>query len=121
MQKDQTTEDVRKAAALIKKYGIGLTIYLMTGFPGETNEDLKQTIEFAKELRADYYSLGIVSPYYGTDVYFKLYNQGKIGKNEPWEYFYHQSLEGIEDRNLDPKLVEEFLSINKYAVTGKRT
>lgn len=120
MQKYQTKEDVRKGAALIKKYGIGLTVYFMAGFPGENNDDLKETIEFAKELKADYYSLGIVSPYYGTDVYFKLLNQGKIGKSESWEYFYHQSLEPVGNTNLDPKIIEEFLSISKLYAWDKR-
>jgi radical SAM superfamily enzyme YgiQ (UPF0313 family) len=120
MQKNEKKEDIRKAAVLIKKHGISLTAYFMAGFPGETNEDLRETIDFAKEIEADYYSLGIVSPYYGTDIYFMLKEQGKLKNEEDWEYFFHQSYKGMEyNKNLDPKLVEEFLSLNKYA-KGKR-
>jgi len=120
MQKFETKDQIRKAVKLIKKHGISLTTYFMAGFPTETNDDLRQTIDFAKELESDYYSLGIVSPYYGTDIYFMLKEEGKLKNEEDWEYFFHQSSKGMEyNKNLDPKLVEEFLSITKYA-KGKR-
>lgn len=120
MQKFETKDQIRKAVKLVKKHGISLTTYFMAGFPTETNEDLRSTIDFAKELESDYYSLGIVSPYYGTDIYFMLKEEGKLKNEEDWEYFFHQSSKGMEyNKNLDPKLVEEFLSITKYA-KGKR-
>ncbi|MCX6760318.1 MAG: radical SAM protein, partial [Candidatus Nealsonbacteria bacterium] len=120
MNKMATKDQLRKAANLVKKYGISLTVYLMAGFPGETDEDLKETIDFAKELEADYYSLGIVSPYYGTDIYFELKEKGQLTENEDWEYFFHQSMDGVGSKNLNPKLLEEFLSLNKTCGKGSR-
>ena len=42
--------------------------YLIVGFPGETDEDARETIEFAKTVGATYYSLSVLSPYFGTKM-----------------------------------------------------
>lgn len=120
VQKHETKDDIRKAAKLIREQGIALTVYFMAGFPDETNEDLRETIEFAIELQADYYSLGIVAPYYGTGVYTMLKNQGKINEENHWEYFFHTSLERIESSGLDSDLVNDFLSIDRLYAKGAR-
>ena len=63
----------------------------MAGFPDETDKDLEQTIEFAKEIEADYYSLSVVAPYYGTKMYYDLIDDGVELDKKPWEYFFHQT------------------------------
>lgn len=106
-------ETISNAAKMIKKHGIALTVYLMAGFPYETNDDLIDTINFAREIDADYYSLSIVAPYYGTKIYDEyVRNNGRLEK-EHWEYFYHQSREMIMNDNLSEEIVEEFLSLNE--------
>lgn len=120
VKKGFTKEKVRQGIALIKEFDMPLTIYLMAGFPGETNEDLKETIEFAKELDADYYSLSILAPYYGTQIYRELEEAGKKLDKEHWEYFYHQSRDMIINSNLDPKIVDEFLALNEREGKGER-
>ena len=108
-----TTETVRQQVVMVKKYKLPLTVYLMAGFPGETTEDLRQTIELAKELDADYYSLSIFTPYYGTQIWNEMYQSGQKMDKEHWEYFYHQSQEMVVNDNLDPKIVSEFLDLNE--------
>ena len=83
----------------------------MAGFPNETDEDLKQTLQFAKEIDADYYSLSILAPYYGTTLYNEFIKTNHIDK-EHWEYFYHQSGAMIMNDQLSKNLIEEFLSLN---------
>lgn len=113
MQKGITKEQVRKAVDWIKKEGLPLTVYLMIGFPQETNEDLQQTIELARELDADYYSLSVLAPYYGTQVWNDLEKSGKKMDKEHWEYFYHQSQDMLVNSNLDPVLVSKFFALNE--------
>ncbi len=98
---------IRESVALIKRRHIPLTIYLMAGFPDETDDDLQQTIDFAHELEADYCSLSILAPYYGTEIW----NQVKADK-EHWEYFYHQNKETI-NKNLSPRMIDKFLALGE--------
>lgn len=104
---------VKQTVKLIKKYQIPLSVYLMAGFPGETNEDLRQTIELATELDADYYSLSIFTPYYGTQIWKEMEESGKKFEKDHWEYFFHQSQEMIINDQLSPAIVKEFLALNE--------
>ena len=119
MNKAITTEKARKAVRLIKRCGIPLTVYFMTGFPGETDEDLRQTITFAKELDADYYSLSVLAPYYGTEIWKMAEESGRKLDKEHWEYFYHQSQEMILNNNISPELLSEFFSLNERGKGGR--
>jgi len=120
IKKGLTKDKIRKGVEIIKKVGLPLTVYLMAGFPGETNDDIRQTIEFGKEIDADYYSLSIVAPYLGTEIYDKFLSSGNKIDKEHWEYFYHQSKYMILNNNIDPELIEEFLALNERPGKGER-
>lgn len=112
INKKVSKETLLNAAKTVKRHDISLTVYLMTGFPGETDNDLMETIKFAKEIDATYYSLSIAAPYYGTKIYDEFVkNNGGLDK-EHWEYFYHQSKEMIMNDRLSQGVIEEFLSLN---------
>ncbi|MFC2007795.1 B12-binding domain-containing radical SAM protein [Chloroflexota bacterium] len=113
VRKGITKEIIRKTVNLIKEQGLQLTVYFMAGFPGETNENLLQTIEFAKELEANYYSLSILAPYYGTQIWNDLEKSGRMPDKEHWEYFYHQNQEMLFSDGLDPDIVSQFLALDK--------
>lgn len=120
IKKGLTIDKIRKGVEIIRKVELPLTAYLMAGFPGETNDDIRQTIEFGKEINADYYSLSIVAPYLGTEIYNEFVNSGNKIDKEHWEYFYHQSNYMILNNNIDPELIEEFLALNERPGKGKR-
>jgi radical SAM superfamily enzyme YgiQ (UPF0313 family) len=69
--KHLTIEDIRRAAAITRRVGVYLSIYLMAGAEGETQDDIDRTKELiTKILPTD----GIVSPvalYPGTLLYEK--------------------------------------------------
>ena len=113
VQKDETKDDMRKGAKLLREAGVPFTAYFMAGFPGETDEDLKKTIDFAKEIDADYYSLSILSPYYGTKMYYDMVDQGFELDKKPWEYFYHQTGELMVNSQISNDVLKEFLSLNE--------
>ena len=119
IKKRETKEQIRRGINLLKKYDVPITVYLMAGIPDETDEDLRQTIDFAKELRVDYYSLSILAPYFGTEIYYELKENGYKFDKENWEYFYHQSGEMIVNNNIAPSLLEEFLALNEFGKGGR--
>jgi len=119
IQKDETKDDMRKGANMLKDAGVPFTAYFMAGFPGETDQDLKQTIAFAKEIQADYYSLSVLSPYYGTKMYYDLMDQGFELDKKPWEYFYHQTGDLMVNDDISPKVLKEYLALNELNTDGK--
>jgi anaerobic magnesium-protoporphyrin IX monomethyl ester cyclase len=120
MRKGETREKIRQAVKWIKEAGVPFTAYFMTGFPTETNEDLRETIDFAREIDADYYSLSVLAPYYGTQVWKDLEKAGKTIDKEHWEYFYHQSQEMLINGELDPSLIKEFWALNDTPTGEKK-
>ena len=112
-KKKITKEQIRSAVSLIKKVGIEFTAYLMIGFPTETKKEMQATLDFAKELDADYYSLSILSPYPGTEIYDDLMKNGITLPKKHWEYFFHQSRDMMLTDNIDKDLVDECLALNE--------
>ena len=117
IQKDETKEDMRRGAKMLKDAGVPFTAYFMAGFPNETDEDLKETIKYAKEIEADYYSLSILAPYYGTKMYYDLIKKGFELDKEPWEYFFHQTAKLLVNDKIKQDTLNEYLSLN--ALNGK--
>ena len=113
IQKDETKDDMRRGAAMLKEAGVPFTAYFMAGFPEETDDDLRQTIEFAKEIDADYYSLSVLAPYYGTKMYYDLVEQGHELEKKPWEYFFHQTGELMVNNTISPGALKEYLSLTE--------
>jgi tRNA A37 methylthiotransferase MiaB len=105
INKNLTLKEIRKKITLIKEAGISLTVYLMAGFPDETDDDVDKTIELAKEIEADYYSLSLLTPYPGT----KLYRGQELGQN-------HQTKRLALNDLITANKLEEFLNANlKYS------
>ena len=112
IEKDETTDDMRNGAKLLRDADVPYTGYFMAGFPGETDDDLRETIEFAKEIKADYYSLSILAPYYGTKMYYDMIEVGFELDKKPWEYFFHQTGDLMVNNQISTEVLKEYLSLN---------
>jgi len=69
MDKGITHEQCRKAARAFKESGIFWTAYFMIGLPGETREEMYQTLDLMRELGPDFASLSVYEPFPGTKLY----------------------------------------------------
>jgi len=67
--KGTTRKMIYKARLLAHRAGIKVRGYFLIGLPGETNETLLDTEEFAAGLDLDEYSFTLFCPYPGTAVY----------------------------------------------------
>jgi len=119
IQKDETKEDMKIGAKMLKDAGVPFTAYFMAGFPTETDEDLRETINFAKEIDADYYSLSVLAPYYGTKMYYDLIEQGVELDKKPWEYFFHQTGDLMVNDKIKKETLNEYLALNALNEKGK--
>ena len=120
VKKLETREEMLEGAAMLKKAGVPFSAYFMAGFPGETDEDLRQTIDFARQVDADYYSLSVLAPYYGTELYDQLIKNGHELDQQPWEYFFHQSPNPMVNNTLSTKVLNEYLALSELNKQDKK-
>ncbi len=69
MKKGCTKEIIRRKAKMINDLGLEWQLFTITGFPVETVEDMRETVELALEINPTSVSLNSLSPLPGTDVY----------------------------------------------------
>lgn len=87
-RKNITLEQIRSAVKLTKESGLRVGGYFMMGFPPETEEHIKKTVELIKELDLDWVSeLSILVPYPGTEIYNDMKREGLIIR-EDWDNYY---------------------------------
>jgi len=63
-----TLEQIRSAFAACRKHGIATVGYFILGLPGETPDDLENTLVLARELDCDYASFNMPIPIIGTEL-----------------------------------------------------
>ena len=80
MQKDITVEQIRAAFAVCRKVDVEASAFFMFGNLGESEADMKATIEFAKQLDPDYASFNVCTPYPGTRLY-EIVKQEAAGRD----------------------------------------
>ncbi|MBI4697987.1 MAG: radical SAM protein [Nitrospirae bacterium] len=69
IRKGTKPEHIRNTVDLLRKVGINSLVYFLIGLPGETQETIRETIEFAKRINPDYVEFYPATPYPGTRFY----------------------------------------------------
>lgn len=69
IKKMTSLDKAKEMVALTKKIGIECRAAFMLGNPGETEETMQQTLDFAKKLDPDIALFNITTPYPGTEMY----------------------------------------------------
>lgn len=64
-----TLDQVREAVGHASEAGLEVLGFFMIGFPGETEEDVAETVRFAKTLDLDYANFTPLSFYHATDEF----------------------------------------------------
>jgi anaerobic magnesium-protoporphyrin IX monomethyl ester cyclase len=66
--KGETLEDIEKAAKLIKKHKIPLSLCFVIGLEGDSLENTRYSIDFAKKLKPDHIYWNMITPFKGTRI-----------------------------------------------------
>lgn len=84
--KNLNLKNVREIVRMARKEGILVYGNFMLGSPGETKEEMYQTIDFARELNLDYavFSVTLIDP--GTEFYRRVLEE-KIVSTDFWRDF----------------------------------
>lgn len=84
-------ERAEKALRLAKKCGIQVYGFFMIGLPGETDQSVRATIEFAKRAEIDVGNFCLALPFPGTELYRMVEEQGRflIDTNKNIDYGFY--------------------------------
>jgi radical SAM superfamily enzyme YgiQ (UPF0313 family) len=69
LHKGFSLEQAERAVRWAKEAGLRAKGLFMTGYPGETEETLRQTLSLILRLPLDEMNLSILTPYPGTEIY----------------------------------------------------
>ena len=105
MKKGITLDKVRAAFKLTREVGIKTQAFFLFGMPGETQETIRETIEFAKELNASSTQFAVAIPHPGTALYDECKANGWLTSENWADYTAESSL--IETPWLSAEEVEE--------------
>ena len=81
MNKKIKVEETKKIFALCRQYGLRTFANIMFNTPEETEEDVKETIDLMKEIKATVYGTNLTLPLLGTKIYDDYVNP-KLTTNE---------------------------------------
>ncbi len=80
LDKGTSMKHVRQALTLVRKVGMNLGIYLITGIPGETWEDIELTAQLIRDAKPHDCQLSPLALYPGTRMYDQYRAEGRISK-----------------------------------------
>ncbi|MFW5983180.1 MAG: B12-binding domain-containing radical SAM protein, partial [bacterium] len=69
MNKGINQRDIKKGIKNAKAAGLQVRIYIIVGFPGETNKTIEESIRFIRRLDFDEFAVYPLIPYPGTDLF----------------------------------------------------
>jgi anaerobic magnesium-protoporphyrin IX monomethyl ester cyclase len=78
-------DKAERALRWARKAGIKNWGYFIIGLPGETEETIRQTIDFAKKLPLDIALFHVAAPYPGTPFFFEVVEEGWFRPGTRWE------------------------------------
>lgn len=128
INKKLTNEIIEKQWKIIRSVDLHVTCYFMMGIPGETENDINQTIEFAKKMAPDYISYSIYEIFPGTCLHQTGVNENTAKPKmsideyfniEPHNYFYandYRHLYGVSNikfRAIEFKFRSSFRKYNR--------
>lgn len=83
MDRRVSVVDTQKMIQLAKKHGIEAGTFIMLGYPGETKEDIKQTIHHLVVSNPTYFTITVAYPIKGTPLFNEV--KDKLTVHPPWE------------------------------------
>ncbi|MBA7499049.1 hypothetical protein ES704_01788 [subsurface metagenome] len=105
-----TVEQNRRAIQMCKKHGFKVFGSLMFGSPGETLDDMKQTldlIDFMKENDANLIWAFVTTPFPGTEIWEIAKQKGVVSDDMDWNELDHSNVD-------NPMLLDDSVSKDEF-------
>ena len=114
-----TLEQIRKANKLARKYRMEVLGTFMIGSPGETEKDIRKTIDFIKELNLDQVGINVTTPFPGTQLWEEARKRGLV-KNNQWDSRLW-AMRDVNEKNISEKLLLTDLPKDRFLKLLKET
>lgn len=120
--KNLNLERVHQAISWADEAGIVTNGYFMLGFPGETSEEIRQTISYAETTDLFFASFFIVTPYPGTPLWDETMSETDSSSldfsnyNYLSGYFNLSEMSGDELRRLQKEAYRRFYSKKRWKI-----
>ncbi len=95
IDKKMTRELIKRKTGMVDAAGIPWLGFFIMGYPGETRENILQTLAFMKELNPSYAEINIFNPLPGTKIWNDLEQQGKVSSDMDFSRFSQASTENF--------------------------
>lgn len=96
MNKAATVEKYEKGIEMLRRHGILTFASFITGFPGETEETVRETLDFLRMTRPDYYRTQLWYCEAGTPIVNQRDQYGVEGDGFVWSHNTMDSMEAME-------------------------
>jgi radical SAM superfamily enzyme YgiQ (UPF0313 family) len=117
LRKNFTTDDVERAVNFANKSRINVDGMFMIGLPGETETEIRQTINFAIRLKIRYAIFNLFVPYPGCEFYEVLNKQSKIHFKDWSDFTSYPTYSGGEPVYVPDALTKEkLMELQKLAM-----
>lgn len=110
IHKGITMDLVRRAVRLSRANSLRVRAFFMIGLPGETEETMQQTIDFAKSLDIDVAVFHIATPLPGTELFKIAKERGELSRDVAWDKYLMFSAEELPyvTKTLTKEVVREY-------------
>ncbi len=108
----ESKENMRKKIRLLQEYDWKVRCSYVMGMPGETEEQIMETIEFAKELGADENAFSIIVPYPDSPLWHVAKKMGKVDDYMDFSKFLYYHEIGCNMSNVP---TERLLELHEFA------
>lgn len=106
-----TLEQARLAFRWARESNIETLAFFMLGLPGETEETMQRTLDFAVELDPDYAKVSILLPLPGTQLFADFDREGLI-KSKEWALYNQHEPSGVYDHpNLPWETIQHYYDL----------
>ena len=95
IDKKMTREMIQQKTALVHAAGIPWLGFFIMGYPGETRENILETLAFMKDLDPSYAEINIFNPLPGTRIWNELEAQGLVGSDLDFSRYSQSSTENF--------------------------
>jgi len=99
---------VKETVQITQDLGVKVHLTFTLGLPGETEETIRQTIDFASDMNADSVQFSIATPYPGT-TYYDMAEAGGMLVAQSWEDFDGADRAVLRTEALPPAKLEAAL------------
>ena len=111
MGKQLELDVIRQAARLLNRRKLYWAAYFLFGTPWETEESIRQTLEFIEEIQPPFVTVARYAPIPGTEMYYELEQAGRISPDIQWNRETNQRFASDYLFRMEPSKFEEWMKI----------